>query len=579
MWKYVKRYLPFAILAGLLMVGEVSMDLVQPGLLSQIVDDGVLGVDTGGVGDMSVIWHVGILMIITTVFGGFCGSLNNVSVNFFSQNVGNEIRKDCFRNIMKFSFAQVEEFGSGSLITRVTNDITQIQLFVSQFCRGVIRTTMLTFGSIFCMYRLSTHFGMVTLAALPLILATIVICLLRANPEYTKLQGELDTINQIMQEDVSGIRIIKACVRETYERIRFGKANDDLVNTQLITLYIFAIMSPVVNIIMYVVVTVILWLGSYEAAAGLTTPGVIMAAITYTTQLINGVMMLNMLFQSISRGYASWKRTRKILDTKPELNDGTFDGQTDVKGEVEFKDVSFHYPNSDEIVLDHINLKIHPGETMAIMGATGCGKTTLANLIPRFNEVTGGAVLVDGVDVRDYEQKALRDKIAVALQKSELFNASIADNISWGSPGASREEIKEAAQVAQAEEFINSEPDGYDAMVAERGTSLSGGQKQRLSVARAVLKPAEIMIFDDSTSALDIKTEADLSQALAGARPKTTKIIIAQRVATVMRADRIAVLENGRIIACGSHEELLKTCPSYRDIYDSQMGEEAAANA
>ncbi len=577
MWKYVKRFLPFAILAGICIALEVSMDLVQPSLLSEIVDDGVLGVNTGGVGNMSVIWQVGIVMIITTVFGGLCGCLNNAFVNYFSQNVGNEIRKDCFRNIMKFSFTQVEEFGSGSLITRVTNDITQVQLFVSQFARGVIRTLILTFGSIFCIFRLNAHFGLVTLASYPLIMAVIIICLVKANPEFTKLQGEIDTINQIMQEDVSGIRIIKACVRETYERIRFGKANDKLVDTQLVTLYIFAIMSPVVNIIMYVVVTIVLWMGSYEAAAGLTTPGVIMATVTYTTQMINGIMMLNMLFQSISRGWASWKRTREILNTKPEFTDGTFDGETKVKGEVEFRDVSFHYPNSDEIVLDHINLKIHPGETIAIMGATGCGKTTMANLIPRFSEVTGGAVLVDGVDVRDYKQKALRDKIAIALQKSELFSTSISDNISWGNPSASRDDIEEAAQIAQAQEFIESEEDGYDTMIAEQGMSLSGGQKQRMSVARAVLKPAEIMIFDDSTSALDIKTEADLSKALGEARPDCTKIIIAQRIATVMRADRIAVLEDGKIAACGSHEELMKTCPSYRDIYDSQMGEEDAA--
>ncbi len=573
MWKYVKRFLPFGIIGGICITLEVSMDLVQPGLLSEIVDDGVLGVNTGGVGSMTVIWQVGILMIITTVFGGLCGCLNNAFVNYFSQNVGNEIRKDCFRNIMKFSFTQVEEFGSGSLITRVTNDITQVQLFVSQFARGVIRTIILTFGSIFCIFRLSTHFGLVTLAAYPFIMVTIVVCLMRANPEFLKLQGEIDNINQIMQEDVSGIRIIKACVRETYERIRFGKANDKLVDTQLVTLYIFAIMSPVVNIIMYIVMAVILWLGSYEVAAGGTTPGAIMAALTYTTQMINGIMMLNMLFQSISRGWASWKRTREILNTKPEFTDGSFDGKTDIKGEVEFRDVSFHYPNSDEIVLDHINLTIHPGETIAIMGPTGCGKTTLANLIPRFAEVTGGAVLVDGVDVRDYNQKALREKVAFALQKSELFSTSVADNISWGNPDAARDEIEEAAKIAQAEDFITAEPEGYETMIAEQGTSLSGGQKQRMSVARAVLKPAEIMIFDDSTSALDIKTEASLSKALQEARPESTKIIIAQRVATVMRADRIAVLENGRITACGSHEELMETCPSYRDIYDSQMGE------
>ena len=298
-----------------------------------------------------------------------------------------------------------------------------------------------------------------------------------------------------------------------------------------------------------------------------------MAAITYTTQLLNGILMLVLLFQNISKGIASWKRIKEILHSEPELKDGSFNGLTGQQGEIEFRDVSFAYPGSPQIVLDHINLTIHQGETLAIMGATGSGKTSLINLIPRFYDTTRGAVLVDGVDVREYQQKALREKVAVVLQKSELFNTTISENIAWGAPEASEEAIKAAAVTAQAHDFISAAPDGYHTIVAERGMSLSGGQKQRISIARAVLKPAEILIFDDSTSALDLKTEADLYTALQRSNPRSTKIIIAQRIASVRKADRIVVLENGKITACGPHEELMKSCVAYQDIYHSQIGE------
>ena len=555
------------------MIGEVSMDLVQPGIMSRIVDDGVLGLNRGGVGDMGLIWKLGIQMIGLVLFGGLCGSLNNVFVHMSGQNIGNEIRKDCFRRIMSFSFPQLDRFGTGSLVTRVTNDITQVQNFVSQFVRGMIRTSMLTFGSMYCMFRLNRDFGLIVLCAFPLIVGCMAFCMRKANPLFSKLQAQLDAINGIMQEDVSGIRMIKACVREIYEKVRFGKANDALIKTQLRVLVIFAFMNPVINGLMYIVVAVILLVGSFEAGGGEATPGNIMAAITYTTQLLNGVLMLVLLFQNISRGIASWKRVKEVLHSEPELKDGTFDGMTAQQGEIEFRDVSFAYPGSSQVVLDHINLTVHQGETLAIMGITGCGKTSLVNLIPRFYDATQGTVLVDGVDVREYRQKALREKVAVVLQKSELFSTTIGSNIAWGAPGASKEAITAAAATAQAEDFILHTPNGYDTIAAERGMSLSGGQKQRVSIARAVVKPAEILIFDDSTSALDLKTEADLYAALQKSNPQSTKIIIAQRIASVRRADRIVVLENGKIMACGSHEELMESCPEYQDIYHSQIGE------
>lgn len=574
MWKYIKRYFHLAVIAALFMIGEVLMDLIQPGLMSRIVDDGVLGINNNGIGKPHLILTLGLTMIGLVIFGGLCGSLNNVFVHMSSQNIGNEMRKDCFRRIMTFSFPQMDRMGTGSLVTRVTNDITQVQGFVAQFVRGMIRTSMLTAGSIFFMFRLNHKFGLIVMCAFPFILGCMIFCLSKANPLFPKLQAQLDQINGILQEDVSGIRIIKACVREIYEKLRFRKANDSQIKTQLRILVIFAFMNPMMNALMYIVVVIILLVGSFQVGANTTTPGTIMAAITYTTQLLNGILMLVMLFQNISKGIASWHRVKEVLNSEPEIKDGDFDGETKVQGKIEFRDVSFAFPGSNQIVLNHVNLTINSGETVAIMGATGSGKTALVSLIPRFYDVTDGTVLVDGVDVREYNQKALRAKIAMTLQKSELFSVSIKENILWGNPDAEDDEIKTSANIAQAADFIEKTPESYDTHVAERGMSLSGGQKQRISIARAVLKPAEILIFDDSTSALDLKTEADLYSALNESEQGSTKIIIAQRIASVRRADRIVVLNKGSIEACGTHAELMQCSKTYQDIYHSQIGNE-----
>lgn len=573
MWQYIKRYAHFAIIAALFMGGEVLMDLIQPGLMRRIVDDGVLGLNNNGVGNMELIWRLGAQMIGMVLIGCCFGSLNNVFVNLASQNMGNDLRKDTFRKIMTFSFPQIESFGAGSLITRITNDVTQVERLIAQFVRGMVRTVLMTIGSLYFMYTLSPDFAFIVLCALPFIIGTMAFCLRKVNPLFALQQEKLDVVNDVLQEDISAIRVIKACVRETYEKLRFGKANGDLIKTQLKVLLTLAFMGPVVNMLMNLTIAAILWYGARDVLEGTASPGSIMAAITYTTQLLMGIMMLMMLFQNISRGFISWKRLAAVLHLQPEIQDGRYAESAAGNGLIEFRDVSFAYPGSNKNVLEHITLAIKPGETVAIMGSTGSGKTTLINLIPRFYDVTEGSVCIDGVDVRDYKVSSLRSKVAVALQKSELFSTSIKENIAWGNPDAADEKIENAARIAQAHEFIAPLEQGYDTVVAERGMSLSGGQKQRVALARAVLKESPIMIFDDATSALDLKTEASFYNELAKTSPHSTKIIVAQRIASVRRANRILILENGTVVAEGTHKELLKNCAIYQDIYQSQVGD------
>ncbi len=556
------------------MVLEVTVDLLEPRMMSRLVDEGVLGLSRGGVGDMHVIVTLGLAMMGLVVLGGLGGALCSVFANIASENAGNGMRKDAFRRIMHFSFPQVDRMGAGALITRVTNDITQVQNMITMFVRGMIRTSYMFLGSIFFMFQLYPRFGLIVLCALPFIIGTMAVCLSRANPGFAKMQAQLDGINAIMQEDISGIRIIKACAREVYEKVRFGKANDELIGTQLYVLVIFAFMTPMMNLFMYLVVIVILVVGHIHVGLGGTTPGAVMGAVTYTTQLLHSILGLVNLFQNISRGSASWKRIQEVLHTEPELKDGSVQGGTAVQGKIEFRDVSFAYPGTAKNVLEHINLTVEPGQTLAVMGATGCGKTTLINLIPRFYDVTEGSVLVDDVDVRDWDQQALRQRVSVALQRSELFSIPVVDNILWGDPDADRARVQKAAEVAQADDFISAMSQGYDTEVAERGMSLSGGQKQRVSLARAVLKNAEILLFDDATSALDLKTEAELFRALEREKSGVTRIVVAQRIASVRHADRIAVLDGGTVAACGTHEELMRTCAIYQDIYSSQLGRE-----
>ena len=572
MLKYLKKYWFFALLAPVFMIGEVSMDLLQPELMSRIIDDGVLGLNNGGVGNLNTVITIGLKMIGFVALGGICGIMSGVFANLCAQQFGNDVRKAVFKRIMEFSFEQTDKFSTGSLITRVTNDITQLQNFVMQCLRGFVRTSMLFIGGIACMVSLNMEFGIIIACALPFVAVCVVYFIAKANPKFTVLQKKLDKVNNGMQENVSGARVVKAYVKEDYETERFEKANNELVSTQLDVLLLLSYMTPIMNIILNLSVVAVIKVGGIQVSAGSATPGNVMAAITYCSQVLNAVMRMTMIFQTASRGIASKKRVMEIINCDPAIKSGTYNKETAVKGKVEFKNVSFAYPGMDnENVIENFNLVINPGETIGILGATGCGKSSLVNLIPRFYDVTKGEVLIDDVNVKDYDLQVLRDKVSIALQKPEIFSTTIAENIAWGDDSADIEKIRQAADIAQATEFIDNRTDGMDTQVSQGGHSLSGGQKQRVAISRAVLKNSEILIFDDATSALDLKTEADLYSELSVKKYDVTRIIIAQRIASVKNADRIVVMDNGRLADVGSHSELIKTSEIYKDIYESQL--------
>ncbi|MEE1013916.1 MAG: ABC transporter ATP-binding protein [Clostridia bacterium] len=566
MLKYLKKYWFCCLLAPLFMLGEIAMDLIQPDMMADIVDNGVL------TSNMQVILQMGLKMIFLVLFGCFCGVMSGVFANIAAQKFGNDLRKDLFTRIMNLSFQQTDKISTGSLVTRLTNDVTQVQNMVMMSVRSVVRCSVMFLGGIFMLYLQSPSFALIAACGLPFIIGLVIFFIKKASPLFTVVQQRLDGINNIMQEDVAGARVVKAYVKEAYELDRFDQANDALCDTNLKVQSLLAFMNPCMNIVLNLCGIVILLVSGKTVSTGGLTPGNTMAAITYMAQILHGIMFMANIFQTFTRAKASAVRIREVLDSVQIIEDGTLNEIPSSKGEIEFRNVSFAYPDAvDRSVLEDISLTIHRGETLAIIGATGSGKSSLVNLIPRFYEATGGEILVDGVNIKDYPLKDLRSKIAIVLQKAELYSRPIEANIRWGKDNASEWEIKTAAEIAQADDFIVNTEHGYYTQVTESGHSLSGGQKQRISVARAILKNAEILIFDDSTSALDLKTEARLYEALNSFSPHATKIIIAQRISSVKNADRIAVLENGRISACDTHENLLETSTIYQDIYQSQL--------
>lgn len=564
--KYLKPYALFAVLTPLSMVGEVLGDLLQPKLMSKIVDDGVLGQD------MDLIIRTGLLMLLVLIGGGACGIAASAFGGIASQSFSRDLRVDVFKRVMGLSFEQTDKFTTGSLVTRLTADITAIQQMVDFMLRMLVRDSLLFFGGIIMMLTLNVRFGIIILCALPVEIIMMIVILKKANPYYSIVAKRLDSVNSVVQENVTGARVVKAYVREDTEEKRFDDANISLMESNLRVQTLMAILQPILMIILNLSVIAVIVIGGWQVQAQAMKVGEVMAAITYLTQVLHGVMMMSMMFQTLAKASASANRLREVLETDPVIKSGSVSLSDKTGGTVSFKNVSFSYPETKgRPVISDLTLDIKSGESVAILGATGSGKSSLVNLIPRFYDCTAGEVLVDGVNVKDCKLDELRKKVGIVLQKSELFSGTVEDNIKWGDKNATHEEVISAAQAAQADEFIQKIPAGYEGIIAEKGASLSGGQKQRLSISRAVLKKPEILILDDSTSALDLGTEAKLRDEIDRKMNGTTLIIIAQRIQSVKSCDRIAVLDHGKLCACDTHENLLKTCEVYQDIYASQV--------
>lgn len=568
MLNYLKKYWLFCLLAPLFMIGEVSMDLLQPSMMAEIVDQGVMKQD------ISLIISLGIKMIIAVFLGGISGIICNIFANLAAQNFGNDLRKDLFRKIIHLSFKEISEFSTGSLITRLSSDVTQVQQTVMMAVRGFVRNSVMLAGGIYMLYRQSGEYALVAALSLPFVVGFIIFFLKKASPKFCVVQKKLDGIHQLLQETIIGARVIKAYAREDEQKEKFGQANTEYYRINMSVQYLLAFLSPCMNIILNLCIVGVIFVGGYSVKNhGSITPGQTMASITYLAQILHGITFMANIFQTFTRSKASADRIKEVLFIENSIAEGKGIKTEEEKGTIEFKHVFFSYSSDENYVLKDISFQIKEGETFGIIGTTGSGKSTLVHLIPRFYDVSSGEILVDGCNVKEYPLSVLREKISIVLQKPELYSRSLKDNILWSKSGACEEEVKYAASIAQAHQFIEESIQGYDTLVTERGHSLSGGQKQRISIARTLLKDHEILIFDDATNALDLKTESMLYEALEKAYPGKTKMIIAQRIATVLRADRIAVLDSGQILAIGSHEELMESCSLYKEIFASQQRE------
>lgn len=568
--KYLKPYWWLAILAPLTMIGEVVIDLTQPSLMATIVDDGVLG------GDMRLIITTGIKMLLLVACGGLCGILSGAFSINASQSFANDLRRDLYKRVMSFSFEQTDNFTIGSLITRLTNDVTTVADFVGSVLRMFVRAPVFFIGGIFMMLTLNTRFGLVMIVSLPIQLAAVILVFKRVRPLFKVLQEKLDRLNSKMREDIGGARIIKSLVRESQEIDKFHDANEELLGVNYQVQHTFAFFGPALSIIMNFSVVAIIFIGGMQVEARNMQVGEVMAAITYIAQVLSSLMMLTMTFMTITRASVSAARILEVLDTVPTIKDGGHEDHDPIES-ISFENVTFSYPNSSGVpAVRNINLTIKGGEKIAILGATGSGKSSLVQLIPRFYDVTEGVIRINGRDIREYNLENLRDKIGYVLQSSNIFAGTVLDNINYGNEEHTEEEGIAAAHIAQVHEYIGKFSEGYHTHIGEKGASLSGGQKQRIAIARALVKKPPILIFDDSTSALDFKTEARLREELNAAMENVTVITIAQRIASVLSADRIVVLENGEIAAVGPHSELIKTSAVYQDIYHSQIREDTA---
>lgn len=560
----------FTVIAPVFMLIEVAMDLMQPMLMSRIIDVGVKNSDKA-----YIVW-----MSIGMCLCALVGIIGGVGNMYFSTKAGygfaKDLRSAVYRKIQSFSFANVDTFKTGSLITRTTNDVTQIQNAFTSCIRMLVRSPFLCIGGIASVLMISPKLSLVVLTAVPFLILLIVVLLKKGRVLFSTMQEKLDRVNTVMQESLSGIRVIKAFARADHETKKFKKANGDLTNSSMKAMRMMSFAFPMVGLIMNVTMILMYLLGGKMVFSGSLTPGEIMAFSNYITQILMSLTMSSFTLMFLSRAGVSFRRVNEVLDTKSDIEDGKNANIQIEKGEVEFKSVSFSYPGqAGDPVLRNISLSVKPGETIAILGATGSGKSTLINLIPRLYDATSGSVLIDGHDVREYTLDNLRRGIGYALQENVLFTGTIEENLRWGDENADFEKIQKISDIAQAAPFVDKLQNTYETVLGQKGVNLSGGQKQRLCIARALMKDPKILILDDSTSAVDLSTEAKIQTALREVFSTMTVFIVAQRISSVMDADKILVMENGEIIDMGKHNELAGRCSVYREIVLSQLGEEA----
>ena len=573
-FKYVKPYLPYFILGPLCMIVEVVGEVIMPKLLAKVINNAVAGTLTTGIslGTMALMIGTALIMMAGGVGGAWFGS--KASVNFAA-----DLRADIYARVQTFSFANIDKFSTGSLVTRMTNDVTQIQNFVNMMLRMMLRAPGMMIAALIMAIALRPSLSVVFAVSIPLLLLGVGFIIRMGFPRFKKMQEKVDGINSTVRENVTNVRVVKSFVRENFEIEKFGKANQDLKDANINAVKVMIFMQPVMTVIMYGTIMALVLTGSPLVLNGDMEVGDLSAFVTYATQILSSLMMVTFLLMFSSRALASGKRIAEVLDEKSDITDlpGADPALTVEKGAVEFKNVSFrYYKNSEDTVLNHIDLTILAGSTLGITGSTGCGKTTLVSLIPRLYDPDEGQVLVDGRDVKDYTLKNLRDGVSMVLQNNTLFSGTIAENLRWGDENASDEEVRQAADYAQAAKFVETFKEGYGTLLDKGGTNVSGGQKQRLCIARALLKKPKILILDDSTSAVDTATEAMIREAFRTKLKDSTKIIISQRISSVQNADLILVMEEGAVSGLGTHEELLASNEAYREICESQMDRKEA---
>lgn len=570
-WKYIKPYLPAFIIGPLMMIVEVIGEVVLPKLMANIINVGVANGSVGyitGTGALMIL--VALLMMAGGVGGAYFGA--KAAVSFAA-----DLRKDAFDKVQTFSFANLDQFSTGSLVTRLTNDITQVQNLINMALRMMLRAPGMLIGALIMAFVMNAELAVIVLIVIPILVGAIAVLIKIAFPKFKIMQKKLDALNSNIQEMLTNVRVIKSFVRGDYEEKKFAASNEDIKQTSLGAFKTIIIVMPLMMLMMNGTTLAVVWFGGRQIIVGNMQVGDLTAFTTYIVQILMSLMMLAMVILQSSRALASLSRIREILDTEVDLNDEHCKEPDKIvsSGRVEFRDVSFrYYKENKEAVLSHISFAVKSGQTLGIIGSTGSGKTTLVQMIPRLYDVDEGEVLVDGVNVKDYTLENLREGVGMVLQKNVLFSGSILENLMWGDENASMEEVRKAAQAAQADGFVSSFTGGYEMDLGQGGVNVSGGQKQRLCIARALLKKPKILILDDSTSAVDTATEAKIRESFAGELKNTTKIIIAQRISSVQEADEIMVLDDGKIVGFGKHEDLLASCEAYQEIYYSQMDKE-----